>query len=395
MKKFALCLLAATTLAGTAALAQSDLAYTTTDIIKYPRTIYAGEVAGVATNSKGHIFVYQRAGNPWIGLGGSRIFTHSGDQLLEFDQNGNYVKEIGKGNYAWTVANSVRVDRQDNIWAVDRTAGMVIKFAPDGSGIRMLLGRKPESINITIAGGGGGGRGAAPAAAPAAEGAGRGAAPAGPPAGVPPGGAVAARGAAAAPAAGRGGRGGGVPGAGSQADTFSGSADVAFDAQGNIFVADGLGANNRVAKFTPDGVFIKTFGKTGDDNESLNSPRSIATDAVGNVYVADFNNKRVQVLDNNLNYLRSITGVGSPAAVCVSPGATQYLYVSNSNPVDDLDVAGEIYKLQLNGSVVGKFGKAGKAPREFASVNQMDCRQPNTLYTAEVGGYRTQKVTLK
>ena len=201
--------------------------------------------------------------------------------------------------------------------------------------------------------------------------------------------------AAAAPlAAGRGGRGG-PPGTGNQADTFTGPSDVAFDAQGNIFVADGWGANNRVAKFTPDGVFIKSFGRTGSDNESLNSPRSLAVDAVGNVYVADYGNNRVQVLDNNLTYLRSVSGVGAPSAICVSPGATQYLYVSNSNPMDNLDTAGEIYKLQLNGSVVGRFGRAGKAPREFASVNQIDCRQANTVYTAEVGAWRVQKVTLK
>jgi sugar lactone lactonase YvrE len=369
MKRITICLLAATAFAGTAALAQGELSYTTSDPIKFPRTIYAGEVAGVATNSKGHIFVYQRSGNPWIAMGASRIFTHGGDQLLEFDQNGNYVKEIGKANYAATVANSVRIDRQDNIWAVDRTAGMVLKFSPDGTRLLMTLGRKPESINVTIAGGGAG-RGAAPAG----EGA-------------------AARG-AAAPPAGRGGRGG-PPGAGSNQDAFPGASDVAWDAQGNIFVSDGWGTNNRVAKLTPDGVFIKSFGKTGSDNDSLNSPRSLATDAAGNVYVADHDNNRVQVLDNNLNYLRSITGVGAPWAVCVSSGATQYLYVSNSNPMDNLDAGGEIYKVQLNGTVVGRFGKAGKAPREFATVNQMDCRQSNTLYTAEAGAYRVQKVVLK
>jgi sugar lactone lactonase YvrE len=170
---------------------------------------------------------------------------------------------------------------------------------------------------------------------------------------------------------------------------------VAFDAAGNIFVSDGWGANNRVAKFTPDGVFIKSFGKTGDDNESLNSPRSLAVDAVGNVYVADGGNRRIQVLSNDLTYIRTISGVGEPSAICISPGATQYLYVSNSNPMDNLDVGGEIYKLQLNGTVVGRFGKAGKAPREFASVNQMDCRQPNVIYTAESGSWRVQKVTLR
>jgi hypothetical protein len=391
MKRLAICLLAASALAGTAALAQGDLSYTATDIIKYPSTIYAGEVAGVATNSKGHIFVYQRAGNPWIGMGGSRIFTHGGDQLLEFDQTGKYVRQIGKGNYAFTVANSVRVDSHDNVWAVDRTAGMAIKFSPDGSRILMLLGRKPESINVTVAGGGGGGRGAGGGGRGAPAGGDEEAGGRGAPAGAAAGG---GRGAGGAAPAGRGGRGG-PPGAGGNQDVFSGSSDVAWDAQGNIFIADGWGANNRIAKFTADGVFVKSFGKTGSDNDSLNNPRSIATDAAGNVYVADHNNNRVQVLDNNLNYVRSITGVGAPAAVCISPGATPYLYVSNSNPVDTLDSGGEIYRLQLNGTVVGRFGKAGKAPREFASVNQMDCRQANTIYTAETGSYRVQKVTLR
>jgi hypothetical protein len=351
MKRLVSCLLAASVLTGTAALAQGELNFTASDPITYPNGIYAGEVAGVATNSKGHIFVFQRAGNPYASLGGSRIFVHGQDQLLEFDQTGKFVREIGKGNYSSLVANSVRVDAKDNVWTTDKYSGMVIKFSPDGSRIMMLLGRKPESINVTVVG-----------------------------------------------AAGRGGgRGrGGAPGAGANQDLFTGATDVAWDASGNIFVSDGYGGNNRVAKFTADGVFVASFGKTGSDNDSLNSPRSIATDAMGNVYVADHGNHRVQVLSNDLkSVVRTITGVGDPWAVCISPGAHPYLYVSNSNPMDDLDKGGEIAKLELTGTVVGRLGHAGKAPGQFATVNQLDCRQANTLYTAEAGGYRVQKVSLK
>ena len=72
----------------------------------------------------------------------------------------------------------------------------------------------------------------------------------------------------------------------------------------------------------------------------------------------------------------------SPAAVirkrsASRPGAHQYLFSSNSNPANDLDHGGEIYKLELNGTVVGKFGQAGKGPKDFGSVNAIDCRNPH------------------
>ena len=56
---------------------------------------------------------------------------------------------------------------------------------------------------------------------------------------------------------------------------------------------------------------------------------------------------------------------------------------------------GEIYKLRLNGQVVGKFGKAGKLPKEFGIVNAIDCRTENDLWVGEIWNWRAQKVTLK
>ena len=44
---------------------------------------------------------------------------------------------------------------------------------------------------------------------------------------------------------------------------------------------------------------------------------------------------------------------------------------------------------------VGKFGRAGKAPGEFATIHQMDCRDPSVIYTAEINNWRSQKILLK
>src|SRR5277367_3168391 len=108
--------------------------------------VHLGEAAGVATNSKGNIFVYTRTGGEDGTMGGSRFFTHGGSRLFEFDASGKYLREIGVGLYGFMFAQSVRIDAQDNIWAVDRGADVVIKFDPAGK-VLTTFGRKPESIN--------------------------------------------------------------------------------------------------------------------------------------------------------------------------------------------------------------------------------------------------------
>ncbi len=117
---------------------------------------------------------------------------------------------------------------------------------------------------------------------------------------------------------------------------------------------DGIG-NARVAKFDKDGHFIKSWGARGSEPGQFNALRGIAIDAQGNVYVADAGNKRIQVFDGDGNAKRQIAGIGVPTAICITPGAHQYIYSSNSNDPETLD-NGEIYKLELDGKIVGKFG---------------------------------------
>ena len=81
--------------------------------------------------------------------------------------------------------------------------------------------------------------------------------------------------------------------------------------------------------------------------------------------------------------------------MCITPGPNQVLYVSNSNPPEDFDNGGEIYKVKLDGTVVGKFGKVGKRLKDFGNVNSLDCRSENTLLVGEAANMRVQKLTLK
>ena len=355
MKRLIFSILAAFTAAIVPAVAQTaapSMNFDAVSALTLPDDIYLGEVGGVATNSRGDIFVYTRTGHPTLSSGTARPFAHGGSRLFQFDRSGKFTRELGQGLYGFLFAAQVRVDPQDNVWVVDEMSSMVMKFDPQGR-IVFLLGRKPEAINN-----------------PPARGAG--------------------------PGGGEGGGGGRgrAAGAGAPQDVFNRPTDVAWDAQGNIFVADGLG-NARVAKFTKDGAFVKSWGQKGTANGEFASVNSIAVDAQGNVYAADAGNQRIQVFDNNGTFKSEIKGVGNAQAICITPGSNQVMFVSNSNPPNDLDTAGEIYKMRLDGTMVGKFGKAGKLLKEFGTVNEIDCRSESTLYVGEVGNFRVQKLTIR
>src|SRR5262245_38539155 len=111
------------------------------DFPNLPDGMNFGEVPGVAVNPKGHVFVFTRSNS-----GGGPAYAPTAAQLLEFDQNGVFVREVGKGLYGWAFAHSVRIDKDDNIWAIDKGSDMVIKFNPAGRVIR-VFGRRKESAD--------------------------------------------------------------------------------------------------------------------------------------------------------------------------------------------------------------------------------------------------------
>jgi len=328
-----------------------EIPFDSTSVLQLPEGMYLGEVAGVALNSKKHIFVFHR------GNVSGPAFGALAAQLLEFGPDGKFIREIGKGMCAMAYAHTVRVDKADNIWIVDKGSDMVVKFTPEGR-VSMVFGRKKEASDkaepwerVT------------------------------PP--LPP-----------------------ING------NFRQPTDVTWDAAGNIYISDGY-INARVAKYDKNGDWVGSFGEPGSGPGQFNTPHSIASDAAGNLYVADRGNGRVQVFDTDGKLLRQIkisvpapanaqpaignpitaqstpqSQPGSPWAVCINPSGTQYLYVADAFP-------GRIYKVTLDGRVVGMLGKAGKQPKQFGWIHEMACPTENELYVAEVLNWRVQKLTLR
>src|SRR5688572_788340 len=238
------------------------------DVLKgLPDDVYIGEAAGVATNSRGHLFVYTRTGSPQLTLGTERHFHRGagGARLFEFDQSGKYLREVGQGLYGFISANTLRIDPQDSIWTVDEGSGTIVKFSPQGQ-VQMVLGRTPEYLPM-------------------------------------PGFDRVASGPPPAPT--------GPVGTGVQGDEFDRPTDVALDTQGNIFVADGH-VNARIAKFDANGRFVTSWGSLGTAPGQFNVPHSLVTDLQGNLYVADRENRRIQVFDNNGVFKTQFINVGSP-----------------------------------------------------------------------------------
>src|SRR5579884_593741 len=108
------------------------------NFLQLPPDLYFGEVAGVAVNAKGHVFVFSRGNTTGPAYGAAAA------QLLEFGPDGKFIREIGHHLYAWSFAHAVKVDRNDNIWVADKGSDMVIEFDPQGR-VVMVFGRKQEA----------------------------------------------------------------------------------------------------------------------------------------------------------------------------------------------------------------------------------------------------------
>jgi hypothetical protein len=323
------------------------------DFLKLPPGMNFGEVPGVAVNSQGHVFVFTRSNSA-----SGPAYAPTAAQLLEFGPNGEFIGEVGKGLYAWSFAHSVRIDRDDNIWAIDKGSDMIVRFNPAGR-VTWVFGRRKESADDE--------------AKPWEH--------ADPPLAAVDG-------------------------------LFRQPTDVAWDSNDSIYVSDGY-INSRVAKFDKNGDWVKSWGTKGTAPGQFNLPHAIAIDLNNNIYVGDRSNRRIQVFDTEGKFLRMFTidvppdpktravngntptgqrlaqVIGAPNSLCITPGPNQVLFVGETT------YPGRIFKLSLDGKVLGVIGRAGRQLGQFSGAHALACPSENEIYAAETSNWRVQKLILR
>lgn len=104
---------------------------------------------------------------------------------------------------------------------------------------------------------------------------------------------------------------------------FCGATDVAFDADGSVFLTDGY-CNGRIVKLDSTGRQVGEWGAWGSGQGQFVIPHGIATGPDGRVFVADRNNSRIQVFDQDGRWLRTWQYAGMVSSVAVGPAGTIY-----------------------------------------------------------------------
>jgi hypothetical protein len=327
------------------------------DYFVLPNDWNFGEISSVATNSKGHVFVLSRSDTS------GNVYGAAATQLFEFDEKGKYMREIGHALYGFAYGHGLRVDKDDNIWVVDKGTNMVIKFSNKTGKVMMVLGRRDEPIQPRDYG-----KVQASDTTP-------------------------------------------------EAAAFKEPTDVAWDSKGNIYVSDGYG-NSRVAKFDNNGRWLGSWGKPGFGPGEFSIVHNVVVDKNDHVWVADRSNGRIQVFDTEGNFLKELVihvappkGLpallghefpppdnarpganfayrpGTPDALCIPPDNPNVMFVADLYP-------GRIYKIDLDGKVLGYFGHSGKLPGEMGGVHGIACPTENLIYTGEFINWRAQRFVL-
>ncbi len=237
-----------------------------------------GAVGGVRIDPDGkHLWAVIRCETTENTRFGSECLSSNLDSVMKFElATGKAVASFGGGMFIWP--HGIDVDREGNVWVTD--AVLKARVPPGKRGHQVVKFSPTGKVLMRL--------------------------------GMP-----------------------GEPGAGE--DHFESPADVVIAPDGHIFVADGHNedGNNRIVKLTPDGKFVKAWGRTGYGPGEFRTLHALAFDERGRLFVADRGNNRVQIFDQEGEHLATWTQFGRPSGIYFGPDDTIYVTDSESDDVQN------------------------------------------------------------
>jgi DNA-binding beta-propeller fold protein YncE len=301
-----------------------------------------GELIRADIDPEGNIWVFHRCFNTEP-AGYATCVGRTEPPILEFDPSGKLLTSLGSGMFAFP--HGFTVDRQGNIWASDANASETVlgKSAKDANGV--VRGHQVFKLSST---------------------------------------------GKVLMTLGKEGVAGNSP------DTFDQPSGIAIAPNGDIFVTDGHGKNDRVVKFSKDGKFIKTWGHHGSGPGEFDQPHDISIGgSKGYVYIADRSNSRVQVFDQDGKFIVAWKQFGRPSALYISRDDTLYVSDSQSNStVNPGFLRGITIGSAKDGSLAAfipdpDLGQADV--NRISGASGIVADENGTIYAADVGPHRLRK----
>ena len=238
------------------------------------------------------------------------ILSRGAQPLMEFDNSGKFIRSFGEGLF--TRSHGLRIDKDDNLWATDVSAHTVTKFSPQGQ-VLLTLGTKGQAGDWNEA---------------------------------------------------------------TQSRHFTEPNDIAIGRNGDVFVVQGHTPGRgdpRVLKFDKNGAFIKTWGGKGTEPGKFEVAHGIAIDAKGLLWVTDRENQRIQLFDQDGQFIRELKYAGLPCGLDIGK---QEIYMVNG-------FAGQLLRLDLDGKVLSATGKPGKGLGEFGEAHYIAVSPKGEIFIAD------------